>query len=326
MVNETLTQVSFFVPVQDLLQQVEERMRSQADRYHPDLRSALEHLLSSGGKRVRPGVTLLVGQMLGAAPDHLVTVASAIELLHTATLVHDDLIDGAFLRRGMATVNSIWTPAATVLTGDFIFARAAHLASETDSIAVMHLFSEALAEIVNGEITQLFSKRGRISREDYYQRIHAKTASLFETATCTAALLSPVEANIIQSARAFGRDIGMAFQIVDDILDFTGDQATVGKPVASDLRQGLVTLPILYFQEANPNDPDLELLFQTGSLGEGSVERLVGSIRKSGAIQQSLDEARRYIQRATETLKIFPECIERQSLGELACYFVARKL
>ena len=130
-------------------------MRAQAGDNHPDMRAALEHILSSGGKRVRPTVVLLVGNMLDAPEEKLVTVGAAIELLHTATLVHDDLIDGSLLRRGMPTLNARWSPAATVLTGDFLFARAAELAAEADHLPLMKLFAETLAIIVNGELTQL---------------------------------------------------------------------------------------------------------------------------------------------------------------------------
>ncbi len=184
--------------VQDQLPLVEARMRSQADKHHPELGSALKHLLSSGGKRIRPVVSLLTGRMLGADQARVVTLSAAIEMLHTATLVHDDLIDGSLLRRGIATLNAQWSPAATVLTGDFIFASAARLAAETDSISVMRLFSETLATIVSGEITQLFSSHGLASREDYFQRIYAKTASMFELATAASAMLSPVDAEGIR--------------------------------------------------------------------------------------------------------------------------------
>src|SRR5690554_3772700 len=135
-------------------------MRAQAEGHHPDLGAALEHLLSSGGKRIRPAIALLTGGMFGGNQEKLITLAAAIELLHTATLVHDDLIDGALLRRGIATLNSQWSPAATVLTGDFVFARAAQLAAETRSPEVIRLFARTLAVIVDGEITQLFSSKG----------------------------------------------------------------------------------------------------------------------------------------------------------------------
>jgi geranylgeranyl pyrophosphate synthase len=262
--------------------------------------------------------------MLGADPDRLVTLGAAIEMLHTATLVHDDLIDGALLRRGIATINSSWSPAATVLTGDFIFARAAMLAAETDSVAVMHLFAETLSTIVNGEITQMFSSRGLASREDYYQRIYAKTASMFELATAAAALLSKVDPGVVESVRRFGYEIGMAFQIVDDILDFTGEQATVGKPVASDLRQGLITLPALYYLENSPEDPDMAALLAGKMLGEDRMQRLVTAIRKSGSIRQSADEALGFVNSAVNLLQQYPSCIERDALEELAEYIVRR--
>jgi geranylgeranyl pyrophosphate synthase len=245
-----LIDLPFIDPVQERLHQVEERMRAQSEGHHPNLTAALSHLLSSGGKRIRAVVILLTGEMLGADPDHLVTLAASIEVLHTATLVHDDLIDGALIRRGIPTLNAQWSPAATVLTGDFVFARAAKLAAETDSMAVMHLFAETLATIVNGEITQLFSSRGIASRENYYRRIYAKTASLFETAASTAALLGSVQEQVVKDMGRFGYEIGMAFQMVVDILDFTSEQATIGKPVANDLRQGLITLPALYYIES----------------------------------------------------------------------------
>jgi geranylgeranyl pyrophosphate synthase len=321
-----LTTVNFITPIQEAINQVEERMHSQSEGNHPDLGAALDHLLSSGGKRIRPAVALLTGGMLGADTERLVTLGAAIELLHTATLVHDDLIDGALLRRGISTLNASWSPAATVLTGDFIFARAAMLAAETDSVEVMHLFAQTLATIVNGEITQMFSSRGLASREDYYRRIYAKTASMFELATAAAALLSPVDEEVVRSVRSFGYDIGMAFQIVDDILDFIGEQTTVGKPVASDLRQGLVTLPALYYFESNPEDPEMKAILGGQLLNDERMSRLVTAIRMSGAIQQAAAEARHSIDCALKTLMEQPESIERDALQELAEYIVHRPL
>jgi geranylgeranyl pyrophosphate synthase len=312
--------------VEALMPLVEARMRDQAEDHHPELGAALEHLLASGGKRVRPAVALLVGGMLGGGSDRLVTLAAAIEMLHTATLVHDDLIDGAYLRRGNATLNAQWSPAATVLTGDFIFACAARLAAETGSVAVMCLFAETLETIVGGEITQLFSSRGLASRENYDERIYAKTASLFEAAAASAALLSPVDEPVVEKTRRYGHDIGMAFQIVDDVLDFTGQQATVGKPVASDLRQGLVTLPALYYLETRPDDPDVQLVLSGSSPNGLVIERLVESIRESGAIQRAMETARSYVESGLDCLVGMPENTQRQALESLARYIVDRQL
>ena len=322
---ESSTEVNFFNPVHEQLLGVEHVMRSQAECYHPDLDRALKHLISSGGKRVRPAVALLTGGMLGADPNRTIKLAAAIELLHTATLVHDDLIDGASLRRGIATLNSQWSPAATVLTGDFVFSRAAKLASETDSVAVMRMFAETLTIIVNGEITQLFIKDSENIRRNYFDRIYSKTASMFELATSAAAHLSHAGDDVVELARAFGFEIGMAFQIVDDILDFTGEQDTVGKPVGSDLQQGIITLPVIHYLEEYPEDPDILAVLDGKYFNTVLVDRVVTSIRMSGAIQRSFEEASRFVDHALQYLEGLPDCEERLALQELAEYIIRRQ-
>ena len=321
-----LNAVTFISPVLEEIKLVEERMRKQADEAHPDLRAALEHLLAAGGKRIRPTISLLVGNMLNAPLEKLVTLGAAVELLHTATLVHDDLIDGSLLRRGMATLNARWSPPATVLTGDFLFARAAITAAETDHLALMKLFSETLATIVNGELTQMFTSRGLINRENYYKRIYAKTASLFEMTARAAAMVSPVNDAVIDSMRDFGFQIGMAFQIVDDILDFNGDQNAVGKPLGSDLLNGLVTLPAIYYAEANPDDPDILSLPQGGWTNNENMTRLVDNIRASDSSKKAMLEAEQHVDRALTRLDSLSDCVEREALENLAKYIVDRKV
>jgi geranylgeranyl pyrophosphate synthase len=323
---DLLNNASFFTPVQEGLQEAETLLRSQSYGAHPDLVAALEHLLASGGKRIRPTLGLLTGQMLGAPRDKVVTLSAAVELLHNATLVHDDLIDGALLRRGNPTLNSRWTPPATVLTGDFIFARAAKLAADTDHLPLMKHFAETLAVIVNGELTQLFSSRGLTSREDYYKRIYAKTASLIEMTTRSAAMISPVDESVVESMRVYGYNLGMAFQIVDDVLDFTGEQAEVGKPVGSDLLQGLVTLPAIYYAEAHPDDPDVICLTHGCYSEHERMERLVLAVSRSSGVKKSLEEAEVYIQKSLEALVGMPDCAEREALHDLARYIVTRKI
>jgi geranylgeranyl pyrophosphate synthase len=298
----------------------------EASRSHPDLSVALEHLLASGGKRIRPTIALLAGEMLGAEPERLITLGAAIELLHTATLVHDDLIDGALLRRGIPTLNAKWSPAATILTGDFIFARAAKLAAETNSVEVMHLFAETLSIIVNGEITQLLANHTPINRQSYFERIHAKTASMFELATTAAAILSQVDDEIFNNMNTFGYEIGMAFQIVDDILDFTGEQVNVGKPVANDLRLGIITLPTIIYFENQSDDPALLRVQDGNYLDEVSIEKLIASIRDSRAVEDAMDEARQFVARGLDALNALPPSIEKQALEELAEYIVNRRL
>ena len=318
---------TFFTSVQDQIHFIEERIREQVgDEQHPDLRSALEHLLAAGGKRIRPTLGLLVGNMLGAPEDKLITLGASVELLHTATLVHDDLIDGALLRRGMPTLNARWSPAATVLTGDFLFARAAKLAADTDYLPLMKLFAETLATIVNGELTQMFSARGVIDRDNYYNRIYAKTASLFEMSALAAAMVGTEDELVRDSMKTFGYEVGMAFQIVDDILDFTGDQSTVGKPIGSDLLNGLVTLPAIYFAEANRYDEDVLSLPDGGWKETARVQRLVDAIRQSDATVQAMDEARNAVRRALAALEVAPASPEKDALEDLAKYIIDRKI
>ncbi len=302
-------------------------MRSQADENHPDLRSALNLLLSAGGKRIRPGLTMLAGRMLHAEHERLLSLSAAIELLHTATLVHDDLIDNSLLRRGIPTLNSRWSPGATVLTGDFIFARAANMAAETNSIPVMKIFARTLSTIVNGEITQLFGNRCTVDRESYCFRIYSKTASLFETSAQAAALISPVEEQVVEWMRQYGYNIGMAFQIIDDILDFTSQEDTLGKPVGSDLRQGIITLPAIIYAETYHDDGYAADLLAGRCIPEGDrIEELILKIRTSDAIQKSHAEAVRYVETGLNALRQVPAGPERFALEELANYIVQREL
>ena len=321
-----MNNVAFLSPVQAQLQLVEARLHAQADERHPDLKAALEQILAAGGKRIRPTLGLLVGEMLGAPEDRLVTLGASVELLHTATLVHDDLIDGSLLRRGTPTLNARWSPAATVLTGDFLFARAAKLAAETGNLPLMELFAETLAIIVNGELNQMFFGRGVVSRETYYQRIYAKTASLFEMTCRAAAMISPANDGAVQAMRRFGYETGMAFQIVDDVLDFSGQQADMGKPIGSDLLNGLVTLPAIYYAEGAPNDADVKSLADGGWANHERMARLVESIRNTDAVSKAMGEANQHMQRALENLERFEAGPEREALESLARFIVDRKV
>jgi geranylgeranyl pyrophosphate synthase len=322
-----LSTVTFFTTVQDEVTLVEERMRAQTGtEHHPDLRVALEHLLSAGGKRIRPTIVFLVGNMLGAPQEKLITLGASVEMLHTATLVHDDLIDGSLLRRGMPTLNARWSPAATVLTGDFLFSRAAKLAAETDYLPLMKLFAETLSVIVNGELTQLFAARGVIDRNNYYRRIYAKTASLFEMSALAAAMVSTEDETVRSALKTYGYEVGMAFQIMDDVLDFTGEQATIGKPVGSDLLQGLVTLPAIYYAETHPNDPDVKLLAEGGWGNQERMDRLVQAIRNTESNSNAMSEARNHVEKGLVALKKFPWSQERESLESLARYIIDRNV
>lgn len=319
-----MTMLDFHAQVQTQLPEVEERMRRVADGYHPELGHALEQLLGSGGKRVRPTVTLLVAGMLDAPHAHAVTVAAAVEMLHTATLVHDDLIDGATLRRGEPTLNALWNSAATILAGDFLFSQAAWLGAQAESVDVMQMFAKTLSIIVNGEVNQIFTRNSFPTRAEYDQRIYAKTASMFELAAKAPAHLAGVFPQYGELLNTYGNSIGMAFQVVDDVLDFSSDEDTLGKPTASDLRHGLVTLPTLYYLDMQPGDARVAQLLQGDSLQETEIDTLIADIRSSGALQQANEEAHRYVRLAQDALQSLPACAERDGLADLAEYVVER--
>lgn len=320
------TIATFFDLVRPQLQAVETRMRQSTDAHHPALGTALEHLLASGGKRIRPAVVLLGGALLDAPPDRIVTLAAAIEMLHTATLVHDDLIDGALFRRGIPTLNAQWTSGATVLTGDYVFARAAHLAAQTSSLPVVEAFARTLMTIVNGEISQLFRIQLPQTPEAYQERIYAKTASLFELAAHGPAMLAPASPPDAEAMRRYGYSVGVAFQIVDDVLDFVGQSKDIGKPVGSDLRHGIVTLPIFLFHQLHPDDELARLAIAGEALPDDQVDRLVAAVRASDAIEQSLEEARRMVDQASLALEGLPDRPQRAALLELGRYVVQRSL
>jgi geranylgeranyl pyrophosphate synthase len=299
-------------------------MRVQTVGYHPALKKALDQLLDSGGKRVRPTVVLLVSRMMGVGKEDSLNLAAAVELLHTATLVHDDLIDGSTLRRGSPTLNSTWNAPATILAGDFLFSQAASLGAQVESTVVMRMFANTLSTIVNGEIAQIFERNSVTHREDYEQRIYAKTATMFEMAARAPAFLVGKEDQYDEALRIYGHCVGMAFQIVDDVLDFSSDAKTLGKPVASDLRIGLLTLPAIYYLESHPADERLKQ-FQSGmQLAPGVMEALVEDIRKSGAVGQAQAEADQLVQKALNALDQLPPCPEREDLADLANYIVER--
>ena len=306
---------------------VEHKMLDETDNYNPDLKKALQVLLSSGGKRIRPLIILLIGSMLNGPVEEIINLATAIELLHTATLVHDDLIDGSLLRRGVPTLNSHWSPAATILTGDFLFSRAASLAANTNHFEVIKLFSNTLSIIVNGEINQLFSSRCNPSKTDYFNKIYAKTSSLFETAAQSASILSRATSDQIEAFRKYGYSLGMAFQVVDDILDYVGDTTKVGKPVGEDLRQGLITMPMLYYIESNPTDKVvINLLNHKCIEDESELQRVINEIKSSDAIENSFTDARRFADQAINCLAIFSDGIYKDCLKSIAGYTVERRV
>jgi geranylgeranyl pyrophosphate synthase len=258
--------------------------------------------------------------MLHAPEDPLFQLSASLEIVHTATLIHDDLVDRAPIRRGVPTVNTEWPAGTTVLVGDFLFAWAARLAAATGSIPVVQKFASALAAIVDGEIRQISAHGSECSLAEYESRIGSKTAALFEVSCMGPALLAE-DSKAADRAAEYGRSFGMAFQIADDILDFTADSASTGKPAGQDLRQGLITLPAIFFFASHPEDPDVSA-FRAGKCEPNRRSRLIEKIRHSDAIDQSRQCARRHIERAVNSLASFPYGTHRNALEALVTSIV----
>ncbi|UCC63351.1 MAG: polyprenyl synthetase family protein [Anaerolineae bacterium] len=304
---------------------VESKMREAPHENIEPLATALDVILSSGGKRLRPALALLASRLYRPPGDKVVSLAAAVEMLHTATLVHDDLIDNALLRRGNPTLNAVWSPGATILTGDFLFAWAASLAAQTENVRVMKVFAQTLMVICSGELRQLFRRPWREqTREDYDRRIYAKTASLFAAATESAAVLVSALEPEVQALRVYGQQLGMAFQIVDDVLDFVGSSKEMGKPVGSDMRQGIVTLPTLHYLEQHADDELLAQVYE-GQADNPVIEAAVARIRQAGAVEAAMDDARAYVKRAQAALTSFPANGIRQVMLDLADFVVQRR-
>lgn len=321
--------------IKESLARVEALLRSPMPGQNPRVTQAVNRLIESGGKRIRPVLTLLSSHLCQADMDQAVYVAAGIEILHTATLIHDDLIDGALMRRGVPTLNSYLPPRATILIGDSLLARAAALIAETGHVPMVRAFVDTLAKICSGETQQLLSQqspRAHVTRAAYDQRVLSKTASLFALCSKASTVLTEASEEITVALHQYGERLGMAFQIVDDVLDITGDPAELGKPIGGDLRHGLVTLPTLYFLETHPDCPDVTAMLsrhrssETSRQDDDAVQAAIAAVQSSDALERALQDARQLAHAAQGSLSGFPPSAYRDAMSELAGFVVERSL
>jgi geranylgeranyl pyrophosphate synthase len=321
-----LNNLPFLELVRDDLDRVEVLLLDGPQEQHEAVRMAVDHLIGGGGKRLRPALVLLTTHICGADLDRAIFAAAGAEMLHTATLIHDDLVDGSLIRRGMETLNARWSPGATVLTGDYVFARAAYLIACTENVRLVRRFAETLMVICNGEIKQMLDgQHCGFSRREYEQRIFAKTASLVALSAEAGPILAGADEDVIRALRLYGENLGMAFQIVDDVLDFVADEETLGKPIGSDLRQGLLTLPVLLVLEAEPAHPVINRVLEHNPPTQQVVQDAVQLVAASPTIEQALDVAREYAEQATVALGDLPHSPYLQALYDLAEFTVRRR-
>ena len=315
---------TIYEPIQEDLNKVEDWIRSVSRVSFSRLSELLGYSLS-GGKGIRPALVLLSGKFYDYNLDYLLPMATAVELLHTATLVHDDAIDKSPVRRGRATINTVWGEDKAVLLGDYLFAKAEEFAATTGNLQVIKFSAQTVMAISSGELEQAFNAFNlEQTREGYFQRVSRKTASLFSIATESGAILSQAPERSIEVLKGYGYNLGVAFQIVDDILDFIGTEEELGKPVGSDLAQGTLTLPAMLVLERYPEDNPVKRLFQNRDKQE-NIELAIELIRNSSIVQECYRIASDYCSKACHNLKLLPDNPTRQALIELANYVVNRK-
>jgi heptaprenyl diphosphate synthase len=284
------------------------------------------HIVEAGGKRLRPALVLLTAGLGKGRPDDIYAVAMSIEFIHTATLVHDDLIDQAPTRRGLATLHAALGPNPAIIIGDYYFGKGANLMTGVGDARLDQEISRAVMVIAHGEMLELLSQRRyQQTVKEYLQRVEKKTAVLLGTSAYCSALVTQRSQARHEALRTFGRNLGMAFQIADDILDYSSSEAELGKPVGNDLKQGTVTLPLLYALEDKGVGAELRRVLRHPELSNGQSAQVVELVRESNGIERAFALARQYADRATAELGRFPDSAHRRGLEALASFVVGRR-
>jgi len=329
MTTSAVSAPDFFAPVKEDLKLLNQNLRELVGAKHPVLYAAAEHLFSARGKSLRPAIVLLVSRatmLLQSSRAELTDrhrrLAEITEMIHTASLVHDDVIDLADVRRGVPTVNSSFGNRIAVLAGDYLFAQSSWYLANLDNLEVVKLLSKVITDFAEGEIRQsLTAFDTNLTFEEYIEKSFYKTASLIAGSSKAAAVLSETSQEIAEEMYLFGRHFGIAFQVVDDILDFTGSTEVLGKPAGSDLKQGNITAPVLFALE---EVPELRQLIVEEFRDARTLERAIALVKSSNGIARAKELARKHSRLALSTLECLPPCPYRQSLQDLTNYILDR--
>lgn len=319
--SKTLTDL--FDPVKTELKLTLESLYQNLSSDNALINRIISYVLSTGGKNIRPAISLLCSRLLTEKLDsrHF-TVAQTVEIIHTATLLHDDVIDDALLRRGNKTVRAIWDNKISVITGDYLLARASGLISTLENVEIVGIFATVLEEICKGEIQQtnlMFDTT--INLSEYSLKSTRKTAMLFSAATQGSAIICGADKKVTRALRDYGLNYGLAFQVVDDILNFsTTDQ--VGKPTCDDLRNGILTAPVIYAIEEYP---ELAAVIDKRFEDDSNLEKAIEIINNSSGIEKSKSLAELHVEHAIKTLEVFDPSDVKNSLSQLAEYVIQRK-
>lgn len=317
----------FFKYIDKELLLVEENLRTKLQTKNKLLQEILAYIFSAGGKRLRPAICLLVAKSCGAISGKHILLAELTELIHTASLIHDDIIDSAKLRRGRETINNLWNDKISVITGDFLFAEASVRLGELENSEIVKIYAKVLSDLCNGEIEQYSSSfNPDITWEYYLQKSTTKTASLFAAACKSSVIINKQDNKIIKQAEIYGNNLGIAFQIVDDVLDFTSNLKELGKEVGADLKQGIITAPTL-FALNNPDERAKQirnLIEKRFNNNENDFDKAVRLIHEVGGCEKAKQLANDYIKAAKENLSFVQDSYLKNSLVKAADYILNR--
>ncbi|HEY8276466.1 MAG TPA: polyprenyl synthetase family protein [Methyloceanibacter sp.] len=285
------------------------------------------HLIDSGGKRLRPMLTLATAKLCGYQGDGHVRLAASVEFMHTATLLHDDVVDESDVRRGKTAARLLWGNEASVLVGDFLLGQAFKMMVDVGSLGALRILSDAAAVIAEGEVMQLITaKNTETTEDDYLAVIDAKTAALFAAAAEVGAVIAGRPKSEAAGLRSYGRNLGIAFQLVDDALDYSGQQATLGKSVGDDFREGKLTLPVvLCYRRGNETERDFwRRTLQDGKIEDGDLDKAMSYMREHNALSDTMERARHYGAIARDAMAIFPDSEAKSALLEAIEFCVDR--
>jgi octaprenyl-diphosphate synthase len=307
------------------MQAVDGVIRSQLHSDVPLVSQIADYIISAGGKRIRPALVLLTANAWGYQGTEHHKLAAVIEFIHTATLLHDDVVDESELRRGRRTANALFGNAASVLVGDFVYSRAFQMMVSVNNMRVMQILADATNVIAEGEVLQLMNMHDPDVTEDrYLQVIRSKTAKLFEAATELGSLIAGAPEDAIVAASEYGRSLGTAFQLIDDVLDYSGNATDIGKNVGDDLREGKPTLPLIYLLQHGSEAQRVLVRDCIAQGDEAHFDEILSVITQSGALEYTRERAAESSQRAIEAIAKLPESSFKEALTELAVFSVSR--
>ncbi len=312
----------------DDLQMAEDRMQDILKTVEPAISAVGHHIFAAGGKRVRPVLAILSARLFDVKGDDVSTLASSVEFIHAASLVHDDVVDGADLRRGKPTAHSLWGNQVVILVGDFLYSNALRLANLLKKQSVMDALCTATAKMSEGELIQLSKQRSAdITEEDYMRIIQGKTAILISAACRGGAVIGNATQEEQDALGTFGMKFGFAFQMADDILDYMAEEKAFGKTLGKDLEEGKITIPLIYLlREADAGEKERIMeIINAGSITETDLADIQGLFDKHNSIKQSYERAHLLLDEAKAELDIFEDSMEKKSLIAIADYAVMRK-